>query len=535
MIFAIGVISFAVLTIMIGIIVSRRVTSVEDYYVSGRNASTILIAGSLIASFFSTVAFMGEAGDAYAGYPLIMLTLSSIDVSGYVIGAIFFGRYIRRSRALTLPQYFGERFNSERVRRLAAITTILGMGAYLVSVTQGISILISNLLEIDFIYALLIVWLTYTLLTFLSGAKGVLLTDTLMYFVFTIATFISIPFILDKIGGWPEALSKTAHDLLSHPNILEWHGITGEGAFHGLPYEALIWAIILGLAWTCVLAISPWQTSRYLMAKNEHVVLRSAVVATISVISIYVILFITMAAVNVVNPNINPPEMVFIWSAKNLVPTGIGVIVISGIMAAGLSSASTFLQLIGNSLANDLFNLDKQKKAGRPTTSLRMSKLLMLLSGVAVLIITIFPPPAVLWIGFFAATIFAASWAIVGFSSIHSKKVNEKAAFWGMLLGLVGIVGGELFNFLVLELPVYFEPVLIGFVLSAVGVIYGVKTSGVTVEEKAYLQKLKTAPSSLFDKKEIKVTNRFANALIIFGVIIIGFLFLYYYYPVNIY
>lgn len=531
MIFSIGVFTFVLIIIAIGLIVSRRVTNVADYYVSGRNASTILVSGSLIASFFSTVAFMGEAGDAYLGYPIIMLTLSGIDVSGYVLGAIFFGRYIRRSRSLTLPQYFGDRFSSTRIRRLAAITTIFGMGAYLVSVTQGISLLISHLLEIDFIYALLIVWTTYTVLTFVSGAKGVLLTDTIMYFVFTAATFVSIPFILNKVGGWPDAISKTAHDILDKPNILSWHGITGEGAFHGLPHEALLWAIILGLSWTCVLAISPWQTSRYLMAKNEHVILRTAVVATISVISIYSILFITMATVNLVNPNIDPAEMAFIWSAQNLVPTGIGVIVISGIMAAGLSSASTFLQLIGNSLANDLFNLDKKKS--KPTT-LRMSKILMLLSGIAVLIITIFPPPAVLWIGFFAATIFAASWAIVGFTSIHSKKVNEKAAFWSMLLGLVGLVGGELFRNFIYELPIYLEPVLIGFVFAAIGLFYGIKTSEVSPQEKAFLQKLLTAPSELYDKKEIKVTNRFANALIIFGFIIIAFTFFYYYLPVNI-
>lgn len=146
-----------------------------------------------------------------------------------------------------------------------------------------------------------------------------------------------------------------------------------------------------------------------------------------------------------------------------------------------------------------------------------------------------FLPPAVLWIGFFAATVFSASWAVVGFSSIHSKKVNEKSAFWGMLLGLVGIVGGELFSFLVYELPVYLEPVLIGAVLSAVRVIYGVKTSRITSEEQAYLDKLHTPPENLYNKKDIKITNRFANALIVFGFIIIGVMFFYYYYPVNIF
>src|SRR5699024_8771411 len=209
--------------------------------------------------------------------PIILLMTSGLNVAGYVIGAILFSRYIRRSEALTLPQYFGERFNSTRIRRIAAITTLLGIGAYLVSVTQGLSLLISNLLEIDFIYALLLVWGTYTSLTFLSGAKGVLLTDTIMYFVFTLATVISIPFILNKVGGWPDAIAKTAHDITGKPNILSWHGITGEGAFHGLPHEAVIWALILGVSWTCVVAISPWQSSRYLMAKTEHVVLRTSV------------------------------------------------------------------------------------------------------------------------------------------------------------------------------------------------------------------------------------------------------------------
>src|SRR5699024_12591992 len=166
--------------------------------------------------------------------------------------------------------------------------------------------------------------------------------------------------------------------------------------------------------------------------------------------------------------------------------------------------------------SNDLFNLDKQTETVKPSSTLCISKFFMLLSGFVVLIITIFPPPAVLWIGFFAATIFAASWAVVGFSSIHSKKVNEKAAFWGMLLGLAGIVGGQLFNFLVYELPIYLEPVLIGFALSAVGVIYGVKTSDMTSEEKCYLYKLHIAPENLYNKKDIKISNRFANAMIIF-------------------
>ncbi len=47
-------------------------------------------------------------------------------------------------------------------------------------------------------------------------------------------------------------------------------------------------------------------------------------------------------AMNVVNPNITPSESVMIYLSMNLVPTIIGVVMLVGVAAAGLSSASTF-------------------------------------------------------------------------------------------------------------------------------------------------------------------------------------------------
>jgi len=49
------------------------------------------------------------------------------------------------------------------------------------------------------------------------------------------------------------------------------------------PIENMAWAIMTGLTWTAVCAVAPWQSSRYLMARNEHVVIRSSVWAAIGV------------------------------------------------------------------------------------------------------------------------------------------------------------------------------------------------------------------------------------------------------------
>ena len=53
--------------IAVGNYAGRRVKRLDDYFVAGRRAPTLLIVGTLVASLFSTTAFLGEAGFAYAG------------------------------------------------------------------------------------------------------------------------------------------------------------------------------------------------------------------------------------------------------------------------------------------------------------------------------------------------------------------------------------------------------------------------------------------------------------------------------------
>jgi len=84
--------------------------------------------------------FLGEAGFAYdtQGGPYVLFPQAA--AIGYVLGALFFGRYLRRSRTNTLAEFFGRRFDSKRVQVLAGVTIILALGGYLLAVTQGAAI-----------------------------------------------------------------------------------------------------------------------------------------------------------------------------------------------------------------------------------------------------------------------------------------------------------------------------------------------------------------------------------------------------------
>ena len=127
----------------ISCLISRKVKNAEDFYVAGRKAPVILIAGSMIASYTSTGMFMGDAAEAYEGALSAMIVFAGMQSAGYILGAEFFGRYLRRSGAMTIPEFFGQRFCSGKMRTLSAVTAIIMMTVYLLSVIQGVGTLMN--------------------------------------------------------------------------------------------------------------------------------------------------------------------------------------------------------------------------------------------------------------------------------------------------------------------------------------------------------------------------------------------------------
>ena len=96
-IYIIGIIFSLAVFFLVGIVAGRKVKSTNDYYVSGRKAPTLLIVGSLIASFLSTGAFLGDTGEVYDGFFMGIVIVGILQASGYVYGAGLFGKYIRRA------------------------------------------------------------------------------------------------------------------------------------------------------------------------------------------------------------------------------------------------------------------------------------------------------------------------------------------------------------------------------------------------------------------------------------------------------
>jgi len=176
----------------ISCLISRKVKNAEDFYVAGRKAPVILIAGSMIASYTSTGMFMGDAAEAYEGALSAMIVFAGMQSAGYILGAEFFGRYLRRSGAMTIPEFFGQRFCSGKMRTLSAVTAIIMMTVYLLSVIQGVGTLMNVVTGVSYNVCIVIAITVFTFISVVSGSRGVLITDTLMAGLFTVSMLVAV-------------------------------------------------------------------------------------------------------------------------------------------------------------------------------------------------------------------------------------------------------------------------------------------------------------------------------------------------------
>ena len=433
---------------------------------------------------------------------------------GYIFGALLFGRYLRRSRALTVADYFGQRFNSQRVQTAAGITIIFGLGGYLLAVTQGVAFLLTYITDFSFTLALIISWVTYTTFTMYSGSRGVILTDTLMFLLFTSVAMLALVFLVQDAGGWATAVRELA-TLPEKPDLMAWHGVVGEDTPFTSVLDFTLWNITLTVAWGLVYAVSPWQSSRYLIARDEHVVMRSACIAAIFLILMELTLYFAGAVVNLSDPGIQPSERVVIYAALNLLPELLGALLLAGIMAAGLSSASTFLSLVGFSVSNDLIRHD----AVDDKKMLRLSRLIMLAIGVLTLVIAFFSPIDIFWLTYFVGTLFASSWGPVALMSVWRKKITADAAFWGIVSGFAFNAVPKGLEYLEwINLPFWLDPILLGGLVSLVVVLVLSRFGNVSREEQVYRLELHRVPQQEVSVSKLRFTRDAPLALAVYSV-----------------
>jgi sodium/pantothenate symporter len=431
--------SFILFTV-VGYIVSKKVKNAEDYYVMGRQAPTLLVTGTIVASYLSTTSFTGIFASAF-NYGMGPGILNFGCVLSWTALIFILGPRIYRLKAWTIPEILEIRYSSNRIRTVAAVLLIIACAAYLVSVFVGAGIALSGPLGISSKMAILISSLVVLFFSVSGGMWGVVVTDTIMMFLFMGAVVIGFPIALSQ-GGLSNPREAIAAINTSLPGAFKAGGYMpmfsspfwATNGFVGFMAMMVLTSMGVGLTGSHTI-------SRTLICKNEKTVSQSFILSQVLVVLFLVLLYSTAPFIKVVAPENLSGSSAYIWMITEWFHPVLAGLVLAGISAAGLSTASTLLQQAGASLGADIYGKFFMKKVpaeNKDKKTLSISRYFMALVGIIMMVISLMDTASdffVLYAWAFASGIFIC-WLPAILVGALSKKVSEPAAFWSILISL---------------------------------------------------------------------------------------------------
>ncbi|MBN1442661.1 MAG: sodium:solute symporter family protein [Planctomycetes bacterium] len=334
-----------------GIAVRKYVGKVEHFLVAGREVNVYLGIASLAATEFGIVTCMYCAQNGYdkgfsGATPGILMAIAM-----FVVGLTGFGvKPLRDSGVMTIPQLFEKRFG-KRIRSLSGLVIVLGgllnMGVFL---RKGGDFLVhvTGLPEAyleETMTALLILVATYTIL---GGMISVIVTDFLQFVVMSTGILAVTALILVKVG-WStltDTVTSRFGDAGFNPFIADEHMGTG-------------WAYVVFNALLQFAVVLTWQTTiqRLLSAKDTRTGRRIYIGTSFFFVCRYLIPALWgIAALALLAPAEVGEDTVLAMPKLlgTIVPIGLMGILVAAMLAADMSTNSTYMLTWASVIYNDI-------------------------------------------------------------------------------------------------------------------------------------------------------------------------------------
>ena len=425
---------YSVLMLYIGFYFYRQNKNSEDYFLGGRSIGPLVSALSAGASDMSGWLLMGLPGALYvSGF------IDSYIAIGLTIGAmlnwVFVAKRLRIytsviANSITIPDYFETRFDDDKhiLRVICAVVILVFFTFYVSSGLVSGAKLFESTFGIQYDYALTIGTLIIVTYTFLGGYKAVCWTDMIQGLLM-LGALVAVPLVmLSHLGGFNEAM-KIVKEV--KPTALSM----GEGAS--------LLSIISAVAWGFGYFGQPHILVRFMSIRSTKDIPTATLIGIswmmICLISACFIGVLGIAYVYKFKLTLNDPEKIFIVMSQLLFNPWIAGILLSAILAAIMSTASSQLLVSSSTIAEDFYK--KIFKQDAPSSVvMNLGKVGVLLVAIIAFLISTNKDSSVLSIVAYAWAGFGASFGSVMVFSLFWSRMTRVGAISGMITGAIVVV-----------------------------------------------------------------------------------------------
>ncbi|OQB16070.1 MAG: Sodium/proline symporter [Firmicutes bacterium ADurb.Bin193] len=445
--------AYMIAVIIIGFITARRTKTTADYYLGGRTLGPWIAAMSAEASDMSSWLLMGLPGVAYLlGVADATWTAIGLAVGTY-LNWLLVARRLRTytivaNDSITLPDFFSNRFHDKN-RILMSVSALIILVFFIPYTASGFAAcgkLFNSLYGFDYMTAMLISAAVVVLYTAIGGFLAESITDLVQGFIMSFALIVILIFGVIYAGG-VGAVIDNASKMSGFLSMFQMHLRESNSAS---PYG--IFTIVSTLAWGLGYFGMPHILLRFMAISSTKELKKSRIIAcTWCFISLAAAILIGLVGA-VALPDLlkgsanmaSDSETVFIKLAELLSSYGViaaifAGIIISGILAATMSTSDSQLLVASSSIAQNFFKGYVKKNATEKQVMWIARATVILIAVISAYIArdpysNIFDIVSYAWAGF------GAAFGPVILFSLFWKRTTLLGALSGMLSGAAMVV-----------------------------------------------------------------------------------------------
>ncbi len=452
-----GLLIYLIVMLAIGVFTQRYMKSLGDFLLGGRRLGPTVIAFSERASGESAWFILGLPGFAYATGMSVYWTVIGVGIGVFLSWVLVAARLREKTGkydSLTIPDYLESRFSdrSKLIRGVSTVIILLFYIIYLGAQFIGAGKILNTTFGINEYLGMFLGASIVVIYTIMGGFAAVALTD-LIQGVIMLITAIVLPILgLIYIGGFDGLIHK-----IGDTSFLS---ITG-GRWDR---DILIGTVIGGLAVGLGYFGQPHLLTRYMAINSVRNVKRGVLIAVMWILLAYWSAAFIGIVGKAMYPNLSDPEKLMPLMATALFPSVIAGIVISGAIAAMMSTADSQLLVVSSAVVEDIY----RKMLGRETTPERfvfISRVITFFVALIAFLLAMFAKQIIYWLVLYAWSGLGASFGPVILLSLYSKRINKWGALAGLILGTLTTI--IWYNIPILKGMVY--EMVPAFIISMIG------------------------------------------------------------------
>ncbi|MCI9129684.1 MAG: sodium/proline symporter PutP [Eggerthellaceae bacterium] len=451
---------YFIVVLTIGFVYAKRSnSSTSEYFIGGRKVGPWLTALSAEASDMSGYLLMGLPGLAYftgasdAGWTAVGLAIGTYLNWKFVAKRLRMYS-VKAGNAITLPGFFSKRFGDERniVSTIAALIILVFFCVYVGSCFVTCGKLFNTLFGLDYLTMMALGAIIVFLYTLVGGYLSVVATDfvqgCLMFFALVVVLIGSITMAggVDNVVTFLNSIPGFLSGVEIAVPVVGEDGLqimNDNAPLFDVPAEYGVLSIISMMAWGLGYFGMPQVLVRFMGIRSAKEIKQSRIIAvTWVVVSLFCAICIGLvgrAAIPTAFATNSAAENVFIVLSQIMLPSFMCGVVVSGILAASMSSSSSYLLIAGSSVAENIFRgvIKKDATDAQVMIVARITLVVVFLIGILVAAdenSVIFFVVSYAWAGL------GASFGPLMLCCLYWRRTTMQGAIAGMLAGTATVL-----------------------------------------------------------------------------------------------